>query len=210
MTLGLAYRWHDKILMMFDSRETHVQSGEYRDTTLKIIPYEKQFVLGHSGASEIVNTGFTAKRLINHFINQNQTNDLISKLSGDTILKYIIKTWNSTLEKHGYSLQKYAAAFILCEWKDNLPAIYIGNTVGKCLSYDQVGGAIGDKPATSILNKYISPQLNEMTFEETINHFKSAFEEISNEVKTVGGPSNIYVLGKDPSETGWFEKIDIT
>lgn len=68
--------------------------------------------------------------------------------------------------------------------------------------------AIGDDELYPIVDPYCQVNVNEMSLEESIFHFKQAFQEVSSKVRTVGGFISIYALGRSPLESGWIQKGD--
>jgi hypothetical protein len=107
MTMVLSYVWHDKIVMMADSRISRYESEgnfEHFDDRVKIHPSE-QLVLGNSGmAKAMIREGDTGKlleveKLIAHFFTINEGR--LGSYSGKVILEGLVDTWNSTLKQAG-------------------------------------------------------------------------------------------------------------
>jgi hypothetical protein len=210
MTMIIAYAHYDKIVMMADSRmskESKNGDFEYSDDRLKIHPFQR-LVLGHSGRSRMLINGneLDISQVIEHFFKINEQN--LSSASGTTIIRGLVDTWNNTLiHSMRENPEEHVASLILCEWWQGIePRIYVCDTLNSNIGID-IGAVIGDQEAQVLVKPYIDVNLNSMSFEETISHFKEAFIEISSKVRTVGGFVNIYVLGLADNE--WLEKMPI-
>jgi hypothetical protein len=212
MTMVLSYVWQNKIVIMADSRRSTIDSeGKFVhfDDQLKIHPY-MQLVIGSSGlAKAVIREGDKGKvleihKLIEHFLNNNK--DSLIFLPGQTIVEGLVDTWNVTLTHSlGLKPEDHLANFMVCRW-ENEPQIYVCHSHNRQTRTATIGAIIGDDEAARIAGNYFVANLNSMKFEETIDHFKQAYEQVRINVKTVGGPINIFVLDKNHSETGWLEK----
>ena len=104
--------------------------------------------------------------------------------------------------------EDHPACFMLARWENCFePMIYTCESTNRQLNWTSFGGAIGDEPMNPIIAPYFNDdRLNGMTFEETIQHFKRAYEEVSSKVETVGSQVRIYVLDRDPSKSKWLSR----
>jgi hypothetical protein len=199
--------------MMADSRGTDDSGGNftYKDDAVKIRPYEN-FIVGSAGLgktlimeSDTKGKLFKNEQLLEHFFKIN--NKDLPRMDGRIIIEGLVDTWNNTFESLNVHPKEYRASFMLSKWEGLEPRIYICHTLNRLTNIDSLGGVIGADDAQAIVAaSYMKTreELRQMQFEETIDHFKQAFAEVSKEVKTVGGPVNIFILGQRPSESRWW------
>ncbi|RUS44556.1 hypothetical protein [Cohnella sp. AR92] len=215
MTMVLSYVWQDKIVMMADSRMSRYDKDgnfEHIDDRVKIHPSE-QLVIGNSGmAKAMIRNGDTGKileveQLITHFFSINKGR--LSTQPGKVIIGALVDTWNNTLkEKMGIKPEDHPVCFMLARWENgSKPMIYTCESIGRQVNWTSFGGAVGDPPMNPIIVPYFNEDLvNSMTFEETIQHFKRCYEEVSSKVETIGGQVRIYVLDQDPAQSQWLSQ----
>ncbi len=214
MTMVLSYVWHDKIVMMADSRLSRYNAAgnfEYFDDRVKIHRGDG-LVIGTSGLGKaVIRNGDEGKvleveKLVTHFFNQN--NSGLAHLSGKVIVEGLVDTWNRTLKQSlGVRLKDHPVCFMLARWENGLnPMIYTCESTSKQTSATSFGGVIGDEQVQPIVAPYfVEDLIISMTFEDTIEHFKQAYAEVISKVETVGGKINVYVLDRDPQQSKWLE-----
>lgn len=208
MTMVLAYVWHDKIVMMADSRRSGYDSEgkpDVVDDCVKIHPAE-QLIIGTSGRAQAQfgEKIFKAPEVVEHFFKDNK--DRLSFDNGQAIIERLVRLWNLTLLNLGQELGKHVACFMLCKWENgNEPRVYSCRTNSGQSDVSPHGGIIGDDEAIAIARPLVKldEELMNMTLEETINYYTGVFAAVSARVKTVGGPVVVYVLGQHPTDTGW-------
>lgn len=212
MTMVLSYVWHDKIVMMADSRLSKYDEAlnfKYFDDRVKIHLGEG-IVIGNSGLSKaVIRNGDKGKvleveKLVKHFFNQNK--DRLAHLSGEVIVEGLVDTWNETLEKSlGVKFKDHSVCFMLARWENGYNSmIYTCESTSRQTHETSFGGAIGDESVQPIVAPYFEEDLiKSMTFEDTIEHFKRAYTEVISKVETVGGKISIYVLDRDPNQSKW-------
>jgi hypothetical protein len=214
MTMVLSYVWQDKIVIMADSRMSRYDKEgnfEHFDDRVKIHPSE-QVVIGNSGlAKAVIREGDKGKileveKMITYFFNVNKGR--LSNQPGKVIIEGLVDVWNGTLKQSlGVKPEDHPACFMLARWENgSKPMIYSCESTDRQTNWTSFGGVIGDDPIKPIIAPYFNDNLiSGMTFEETIHHFKRAYEEVCSKVETVGGKVKIYVLDQDPTQSKWLD-----
>lgn len=227
MTLTLAYIFHDKfsgehkIVVMADSRESKVNRGgemlDHRDDAEKIIPFDRRLVIGKSGLTSfnIGDKPFYTNEIVEHFFNQNQNR--LHNVMGKEILGGLVQTWNETLtaeKKKALGIIESNFALLLCKWEEDTP----GRVIPKIHSYNSIietidtmsgggGTAIGEIEAQHIIAPYFDfEKISEMSFDESIKHFKKGYAEVMDKVDTVGGHVSVYTLGPNRFQSRWHSR----
>lgn len=52
---------------------------------------------------------------------------------------------------------------------------------------------------------YYEEDTDNWTLKETVDFYKKGFVEVMNQVETVGGPIDIFVLDRNPEKSYWLE-----
>lgn len=223
MTMVIAYAWKDKIIMMADSRSSaRDENGkmlEYDDEGDKIFPVQNKFSLGHAGLRKASIGGgnfFDLRNITEHFFNVNQ--HILFKATAEHLLKGLVEMWNRTLseklKRDPFSLDN-RFCFLLGNFEEN----EIGELEPTIHSYQshfnefQWGGTkavIGDDAVYPIIMPYYQANTDDWTFDETLNHYQKGFAEVMEQVETVGGPINIYVLNANPDNSYWLVRKPIS
>ncbi|MFS0560496.1 hypothetical protein AB1K91_07130 [Terribacillus sp. 179-K 1B1 HS] len=207
MTMVIAFSWKDKIVVMADSRISKKKNDEvteFIDDRIKIYPVDDRFVISNTGASKIwlenKGTYLDVNDVINYYIKINvQT---FNKLSGESILKGLVQCWNNTLEHEGLLPNEYDVKFLVCIWEFSLyPRIYCYDSYeNRIIEGSQVAG---DEEAMYIIHPFVKTDLDDMTFQEVIQHFEVGYTLVMKSVETVGGKVKVYELNQTPSESKW-------
>lgn len=217
MTMLIAYTWQDKIVMMADSRSSAKDSEgkmvDFYDEATKIFPFSKRLVIGHSGLRRISIGGgqyVDLMKIIEHYLNVNQ--HTLPNISGEEALTGLIEMWNGTLrEKFGREPNSLDSMYslLLCKWEEVAP----GRVSPTVYSYQSQFGDIqtskgavaGDEEVYPIITPYFETSIENMTFTETIEHYKKGFLEVIDKVDTVGGFIHVYVLESDCFKSHWLD-----
>ncbi|MCE5173286.1 hypothetical protein LQV63_28945 [Paenibacillus profundus] len=64
---------------------------------------------------------------------------------------------------------------------------------------------IGDDKVYPIMMSYYKTNTDDLTFEEALDFYQKGFVEVMEQVETVGGPIDIYVLDANPNNSYWQE-----
>ncbi|CAM4025475.1 hypothetical protein L1N85_17070 [Paenibacillus alkaliterrae] len=216
MTMVIAYAWQDKVVMMADSRSSRTDKNgnviEFEDENEKIMPVRNRFSIGHAGLRKAyLGNGEYLEMgdVTNHCLKINEST--LSKLNSKQLLEGIVTTWNRTLSeklhRNPFSLEnRYCFAlgsFVENETGELEPKIH---TYQSHFNEFQFGGrkaVIGDDAVYAIIKPYYEEDTDNWTLEETIEFYKKGFVEVMNQVETVGGPIDIFVLDTNPEKSYW-------
>jgi hypothetical protein len=219
MTMVVAYAWQDKIIIMADSRSSARDDNgkmlEYNDQGYKIITVQNKFAIGHAGLREISIGGgnhFELNNITEHFLDVNR--HFLSKATGEQFLKGLVEMWNRTLsekmQRDPFSLDN-RFCFLMANFVENEN----GELNPKIHSYQshfqefQWGGnkaVIGDDAVYPIITPYFQTNTDDWTFDKVLDFYLKGFLEVMDQVETVGGPIDIYVLDANPDNSYWLER----
>lgn len=212
----VAYTWQDKIVVMADSRSsTRNNEGkmmDYSDESYKIIPIQNKIAIGHAGLEKAyLGEGhyFELKKITEHFIEVNQ--HIITEATGEQLLKGLVEMWNRTLsEKMGrnpFSLDNRFSLLLTkfeeIESGELKPQIHAYQSHFKEFNWRGNKAIIGDDPVYPIMMSYYNTNTDDWTFEEALDFYQKGFEEVMEQVETVGGPIDIYVLDENHNNSYW-------
>ncbi len=86
------------------------------------------------------------------------------------------------------------------------PKIHTYQSIFQEFQYNGRKAIIGDDECYPILMPYFQTDTNDWTFEKTLEFYLKGYEEVMKQVKTIGGPIDIYVLDKDPKCSYWLRR----
>lgn len=219
MTMVVAYTWHDKIIMMADSRasarDDEGKMVDFTDEENKIFPVQKKIVIGHSGLRKIPKvdgTLFDLHKITEYFLEVNQNK--ISKLTGRQLLLGLVETWNGTfiesLGRDPFHLNN-RFCFLLGTFEEDenhelKPKIqaYQSHLETK-FNWNGTKAVIGDEGVYPIMQSYYDTNTDAWKFDEALEFYLKGFTEVMDKVETVGGPIDIYVLDLNPNQSYWLQ-----
>lgn len=219
MTMIIAYAWQDKVVMMADSRSSRTNKNgnviEFEDDNEKIITVQNRFSIGQAGLRKAyLGNGeyLEMDDVTNYFLNINEST--LSKLNGKQLLEGIVMTWNRTLSeklrRNPFSLEnRYSFAwgsFIENETGELEPKIHTYQSHFNEFQFNGRKTVIGDDAVYAFIMPYYEEDTDNWTLEETVEFYKKGFVEVMNQVQTVGGPIDIFVLDRNPEKSYWLER----
>ncbi|MBT2729210.1 hypothetical protein J7E63_20140 [Bacillus sp. ISL-75] len=218
MTMVVAYTWQDKIIMMADSRSsTRDDQGkmiDYTDEEDKIIPVENKIVIGHAGLGKVyIGAGnhFDLNKITERFLELNQ--QIISKATGEQLLLGLVKMWNRTLSesmgRNPFSVDN-RFCFLLAKFEPNgngelKPKIHTYQSHFQKFNWGGKKAVVGDEEVYPIIKSYFDTETDDWTFNEALDFYQKGFTEVIDQVDTVGGVIDIYVLDKNPEHSHWLK-----
>lgn len=218
MTLLVSFVWKDKIIMMADSRISKKDNSgticDYKDNSIKIVPYNNTIVIGRSGLSNYSDNtinGLDTSKITKHFLDSNTHIDFANSKS-DEIFKGLVDTWKSTLSQiPTFDPRDESTAYnlVLAKWDKEpsilTPMIHTYSSLENRIR-SATGAVIGDDEAIEIIKSYCNPDLySNLDFEDVIQHFKKGFQEVTAGVKSVGGFIYTYILEASDQESRWHD-----
>ena len=226
MTMIVTYTWRNKIIMMADSRSS-ARNDEGKivvigDDSSKIIPVQNKIAIAHAGLSQ-VNLGegryFNLNQITEHFLEVNQ--HILLKATSEQLLTGLVEMWNGTLSdtigRNPFDVDN-RFSFLFARFEENesgelRPQIHAYQSHVQefnrihLQNFNWRGNKaiIGDDEVKPIMIPYYETNTDNWTFEETLDFYKKGFAEVMEQVESVGGPIDIYVLDANPNNSHWQE-----
>ncbi|MGE7713239.1 hypothetical protein [Priestia megaterium] len=121
------------------------------------------------------------------------------------VLNGLIDCWNKTLLQLNLNPYNYKINFLLCKWKNqDTPKIYCYSSESK--SIEEGSQVSGDNEAMPIISPYLKTNIEDMSFEQVICHFKDGYSAVTRKLNTVGGEIHIYELNQDYRSSKWIDR----
>ncbi|KAB2329438.1 hypothetical protein [Bacillus mesophilum] len=216
MTLIVAYTWQDKIIIMADSRSSARNDEgkmiDYSDEEYKIIPVQNKIAIGHAGLQKAyLGEGqyFNLNKITEYFIEVNQ--QIITEATGEQLLTGLVEMWNRTLseklKRNPFTLDNrfslLLAKFEVIEGGELKPQIHAYQSHFQEFNWRGSKAIIGDDAVYPIMMSYYETNTDDWTFKKTLDFYLKGFEEVMEQVETVGGPIDVYVLDAIHNNSYW-------
>jgi hypothetical protein len=188
---------------------------DYNDQGYKINSVQNKFAIGHAGLRTVLlgeGNHFDLNKITEHFLTTNQ--HIISTVKAEHFLKGLVEMWISTLsekmQRNPFSLDN-RFCFIIANFEENengelKPKIHTYQSHFQEYQWGGNKAVIGDYAVYPIITPYYQANTDDWTFDKALDFYQKGIAEVMDQVETVGGPIDIFVLDVNPENSYWLER----